>query len=430
MAGNQGDGEVLDHHGRGDCFLADIVPGALMDVGLNEVKKIENSARIIVGSMAALICVGLVMSYSVPAAQYSTEDGWLTFKQRALWLVLGALACALVYRFNLNEIEKRYQMAYGLAIFLLLLVFIPGLGMKLNNARRWIHLPMGQGQPSELAKWCIVIFVAGFIRYAGPDLIDFKKGFVRSALLIGFVCGLVVIEPDFGTTMMMGAVAGAMLLIGGARLKYVAAAVGVGLLGMVGLILHSPGRVGRVMAFLDPEKGGEAGYQQLQSLIALGSGGLFGKGLGASGRKLAFLPEPDSDFVFSVIGEELGLIGCLVVLTLLVLLVYHGLRISRLSRDPFRSLLAFGITFAIGLQSLINLAVVTACAPTKGIALPFISHGGSSLVAMMIGVGFILAVGRMEAAERRTELETAAAVNLAMAETARKNAGKKVLVNA
>jgi cell division protein FtsW len=367
-----------------------------MTKAIDAAGQIRNSVYFMLICMSALICLGLIMAYSIPAAQVSTNsaDGAITLGQRVVWLIIGAIACAIISRINLDRLERNYRWAMYLAVALLLVVFIPGLSMRLNGARRWIHMPMGQAQPSELAKWCLVIFVAGFIRKIGPDLLDLKKGFLTGMAAVGFICGLVIIEPDFGTAMLMGTVAGTMLLVGGARLKHIAVAGAAGLAGFAFLVLHSPERVDRVLAFLDPEKHADTAYQQLQSLIGIGSGGWFGKGLGASGRKLSFLPEANSDFVFAIIGEELGLVGCIAVLVCFALILYHGMRIARLSGNTFRSLLAFGVTFAIGVQALINLAVVTAVAPNKGIVLPFISHGGSSLVAMMMGVGLVLAVAR------------------------------------
>jgi len=381
-------------------------------------ERLRRSSEVMVVSMSALICLGLVMLYSVTAAQaVGGAGGWAALQKRLVWLLLGAVGLVIAWRADLGFLARQYRWALVVAVALLLLVFVPGLGVKINGARRWIRLGSQSLQPAEFAKWCLVVFVAGMAASLGRQLRDFRRGFLPASAAIGLVSALIIVEPDFGTAALMGVVGGVLLLVAGARWAHLAAVGGAGALCVALLVARSPERLTRVFAFLEPEKYSQgAAYQQMQSLIALGSGGMFGKGLGASGRKLFFLPEAPSDFIFAIIGEELGLIGALAVVALFAVFVFHGLRIATLARDSFRALVALGVTFAIGFQALINLAVVAGCAPTKGIALPFISLGGSSLVAMMIGTGLVLAVARAEIAAAKAQATMEPAMTGVLAE--------------
>ena len=365
----------------------------------SDADRMRRSSQVVSLCAAALTCVGIVMVYSIASAQsMGIGDDFAALRRRLLWLCLGGVGLLVAWQLNLDFLEKHYRAALVMTVLLLVLVFVPGVGVMRNGARRWVQFPIGRGfQPSEFVRWTFVVFFAGFIKAAGPRLRDLRQGYLAAMAAIGLTCGLIFAEPDFGTAMLIGGVGAAMLFVGGARLLHVGVTALVGIVGFGGLILQSPIRLERILAFLHPwQHARGAAYQQIQSLIAVGSGGPLGKGLGGSSQKLFFLPEVRTDFVFSVIGEEMGLVGAAGVLVLFGLLVYHGMRIVNLVEDPFRSLVAFGVVLAVGGQALVNVAVVTGCVPTKGIALPFISLGGSSLVGTMIGIGLVLAVVRTE----------------------------------
>ncbi len=359
----------------------------------------RRSARVVSLCAAALTCVGIVMVYSIASAQsMGVGDSFGALRRRLIWLCLGGVGLLVAWQVNLDFLERHYRAALGVTVVLLLLVFVPGLGVMRNGARRWVQFPIGRGfQPTEFARWTFVVFFAGFIKAAGPRLRDLRHGYLAGMAAIALVCALIFAEPDLGTAMLVGGVGASMLFLGGAKLMHVGATAFLGFAGFVALVLQSPGKLKRVFAFLYPwEHARGAAYQQIQSLIAVGSGGVLGKGLGGSSQKLFVLPEARTDFVFSVIAEEMGLLGAAGVVVLFVLLVYHGMRIVNLAGDRFRSLIAFGVIVAVGGQALMNVAVVTGCAPTKGIALPFISLGGSSLVGTLVGIGLVLSVVRTE----------------------------------
>ncbi len=293
------------------------------------------------------------------------------------------------------------------------MVLLPGVGTERNGARRWLRVGPVGFQPSEPAKIALLIAVAALAAARGERMKEFRAGFLPAMGIVGAAVGLILLEPDFGTAALVGAIGMVVALAGGVAPLPVA---GVGLLGAAGggfLIWQSPARLARVFAFLDPWAHREAaGYQVIHSLLSLGSGGLLGRGLGAGHQKLYFLPEADSDFVFAVIGEEFGLLGTLVVIFLFVALVRQGMRISATAPDLFGKLLAFGITTLIALQALIHIAVVTGSMPTKGITLPFVSSGGSSLVVVMAAVGILMNIGRRRG-KRRAADERALSPSLA-----------------
>lgn len=346
----------------------------------------------------ALVGLGLVMVFSTGAA-HSDRFGsstLLLFRQ-AVWLALGLLAMLAAYRIDYRLYEKHWKVILIATCVALALVLIPGIGTKLNGARRWLRA-FGWGiQPSEFAKIGLAIFVAAYLSTRREQMNGFVKGFLPVAGAVGAVFLLVALEPDAGTALLLGTVACLMLFVGGVRTKHLLPVAGVAAL-VFGLLVctHLDYVRGRWDAFMHPDSNPTgANFQPRQSLVALGSGGLLGKGLGCGEIKLVgFLPEPYTDFILSIIGEELGLVGVLTVLGLFVALVYHGMKVAMTAPDRFGFLLVFGLILFIGLQAAINVAVVTASVPTKGISLPLISYGGSSLLASLFSLGIVLNVTR------------------------------------
>ncbi len=292
-----------------------------------------------------------------------------------------------------------------LAIGLLAAVLVPTLGTEVNQARRWLRIPLGpmsiSFQPSEMAKWMIVFFLAGVCARIGPDIKRFWTRFLPLCVLIGLTCSLIVIE-DFGTAAFIALVSFVMLIVAGVKWWHVLTPLPFAAAGFMYILIHSPHRIARLAAFLYPERyEASIAYQATQSLIAIGSGGLWGKGLGQGVCKYGHLPYDTTDFVFAIVGEELGFVGTAGVIALFILFVFLGLAVAMRCRDRFGRLLAAGIVLTIGVQAALNIGVVTVVLPTKGIPLPFISAGGTSMLLSSAAVGVLLSI-----AARSTHEET------------------------
>lgn len=282
------------------------------------------------------------------------------------------------------------------------LVYVPHLSRHMNGSHRWIELPVpGLGdalsvQPSEIAKWAMIGLMAWYITARSKMIEEFWRGLVPALICIGGVAGFIVLE-DLGTGVLIAMVACLMLLAGGARIRYFATAVPIGVAGLVGAILMSPYRVKRVLAFMDPYADPQGiGYHTIQSLLAVSGGGGFGRGLGHGLQKFGYLPEDRTDFLFAIICEELGIAGAGLVIALFGALVWAGFAIMRKEREPVLKLLVMGIIATVGLQAIINLAVVTGLAPTKGIALPLLSSGGTGWILTAFSLGLLVAVDRSQ----------------------------------
>ena len=352
--------------------------------------------------VAALVCIGLVMIFSVCAAQSAATGAPLTgaLVRRLVWVAVGAAGLCVAAKLNLAWLEEQRALIVGLAGLMLLVVLIPAVGTARYGARRWIRLGSIGVQPSEFAKLCLLVFIAGYAKEHRSRLHTWKEGLLLPGVVIGAVCGLIFLEPDFGTAMLIGLVSLSVLMIAGSRVWQVGLAASSALPALGVMILSSPPRWRRIVAFLNPEQHSSgAAYQMIQAVTAAGSGGALGAGAGAGGQKYFFLPQSATDFIFAIIGEEFGLLGTAAVLALFAGVVWFGMRIAMRTRDPFASLVACGVTLYIGIQATIHVAVATGSAPTKGITLPFISLGGSSLVASLIGIGLLLAAARRASAE-------------------------------
>ena len=288
-----------------------------------------------------------------------------------------------------------------LAAALLVMVLVPGVGTEINEARRWLRIPLGRAsisfQPSELAKWTMVIFLAGACARLGDSIRLFWTRFLPLSGLIAVVCGLIITQ-DLGTAVFIGLISFLILVVAGARWWHVLMPLPFGIAGFIAILYYSPHRLDRLLAFLYPERYADSvAYQANQSLIAIGSGGILGKGLGQGTCKYGHLPEDTTDFIFSIIGEELGLIGTIGIILVFILFLCLGLLIVLRCRDRFSRLLAAGIVLTIGTQAALNIGVVTVVLPTKGIPLPFVSAGGTSLLLSSAAVGVLLNIAARSA---------------------------------
>lgn len=358
----------------------------------------SRDAVVLVVLVLALVAVGLVMLYSATAvtAENSTRyhDGSHFLKRQLLWVLISVAALIVAARVPYATWGRwKVPILLG-SIILLCLVFVPGVGAEINRARRWIR---GGGwflQPSEAAKLGIAVFLAGFAAADPERLKQFFRGFLPSCASVGSVCALILVEPDVGTALFVAMVMGLMLFVAGVRMRHVLPmAAAAGILLAYFAFTHTDHVRARWETFWYPERDPLGrGHQIMQSKIALGAGGTWGQGLGEGSSKLYFLPEVHSDFIFAVIGEELGFVGAAALLFLYMALGRVGYRIMRRAPDRFGFLLSFAVTTYIILQAAMNVAVVTACVPTKGIPLPFVSAGGSSLLFAMVGIGMLVNV--------------------------------------
>ncbi len=325
-------------------------------------------------------------------------------------LVMYAASCFDYHRFSFARGWFRSPTGYWLvlSIALLILVLLPQFGTEINRARRWLRIPLGpiavSFQPSELAKWATVFFLAAVCAKLGVRLRLYWKAFVPVCVVVAAVVGLIVVE-DFGTAAFIAIVAFLMLLSAGVRWWHVLTPLPFGAAGFLLMLVRSPGRMQRIAAFLHPERWTDSvGYQANQSLIALGSGRLWGKGLGEGICKYGHLPEDTTDFVFAIIGEELGFVGAAAVIGLFVIFVALGMVVVLRSRDRFGQLLAGGIVLTIALQAVLNIGVVTVVLPTKGIPLPFVSAGGTSMLLSAAAVGVLLNIAK-QSVQKLLQLE-------------------------
>jgi cell division protein FtsW len=350
-----------------------------------------------------LMVTGVVMIYSASAVLAGRQygDSLFFFKRQMLWAVVGLVAMMVASHVP-YEFWNRMALPLVLGTVVLLgLVLIPGIGIELNGSRRWFRLGPLTLQPSEAARLCTVIYLARYLMKKRNRLDEFFRDFLPPMIVIGILLALIMGESDLGTAAVLGLVAGLMLFIGGARWRHLWL---MGLLAapvLYAMIMKIGYRRQRWMAFLDPWRDPtDTGFQMIQSFLALGGGGPVGMGLGEGRQKLFFLPYPHTDFIFAVIGEELGLLGTLSVLVLFGMMAWRGLSISLKAQDPFGRHLAFGLTMMIVVQAMVNMAVVTGLLPTKGLTLPFLSYGGSSLVVNLTAVGILWNISRTVSVNR------------------------------
>ncbi len=344
-----------------------------------------------------LIGFGLVMIYSSSSiwAEYKFQDSFHYVKQQALFVLVGLFLLVLLFKMDYHILYKKSNLILGLCFLLLILVLIPGIGSVRNGSRSWFGIGSFGVQPSEFAKLALILFTSKYLSGANHSLKSYKKG-VFPILLVALLCfGLIMLQPDLGTGIVLLMSIIALLFIAGIDMKFFYIAGVLGVLGVVVLILIAPYRMDRITSFLDPWKDPlGTGFQMIQSLYAIGPGGLLGMGFLKSRQKHFYLPEPQTDFIFSIISEEFGVLGVLIVCSLFAFVLYRGIKIALHANNLFSKYLAFGFVFQMIFQALLNLMVVVGLIPVTGVTLPFLSYGGSSLLISMISVGILLNISK------------------------------------
>ncbi len=368
------------------------------DCSFAAIRSLE-PANVIMYLVTTLLVIGIIMIYSTSSAKVTESSHVLntSFLRHVMWVSIAIIGMLIVMRIDYHYLQKYSTAIFVVAIAGLVVVLIPEIGKVTFGARRWIRFGSYIGyQPSEFAKLAMIVFMSGYIVKNQEKMSTFVRGFVIPIVLIGVVSLLILKEPDFGTAMFISMISFVLIMVGGTRIVYVMFTV-IASIPHIYQIMHNipTYRYNRLLAFLDPWKDPMGiGYQIIQSWIALGSGGIAGLGMGESRQKMFFLPMSDNDFVFSIIGEEFGFIGTTCIVVMFALLTWQGIRVCKTASDSFGFFLSLGITISLGLQAAINIAVVTGSIPTKGLPLPFISTGGSSILLSMLGIGILLNVAR------------------------------------
>ena len=344
-----------------------------------------------------LTLIGLIIMFSASGVLAETRYGDSTFflKRQSLWLLFGLVVLHWVAQRDYNVWKTLAPYGLVLTFVLLVLVLLPFLGTQVNGARRWLRVAGFSIQPGEIAKLSIVLYLASFLVRKEENLITFTRGVMAPMAVVGLFAGLLLLEPDMGTAVVLTLLLFGLLFLGGAKLPHLLG-LGVCLLAVAyALIMQSDYRRRRLLNFLDPwQDSADTGFQLTQSFVALGNGGLFGVGLGDGRQKLFFLPEAHTDFVLALVGEELGFLGTGLLITLFAILIVKGFKIAGEAPDAFGRHLACGVTLLVGIQVLINMSVVSGLLPTKGLTLPFVSYGGSSLIVSLVAMGILLSISR------------------------------------
>jgi cell division protein FtsW len=356
----------------------------------------SKSAYILFLAVLGLLVIGIVMLFSTSAyARDSHGDVYFFIKRQAIWVGIGLVACIFAALMNYHFWQKTWWLWFALALAALALCYVPHIGMRINGSRRWVGYGPIAFQPSELAKIATIFFLAAwFARSEKPDA-NLLSGFVLPLAVISVPAALVLGEVDLGTTALIGATAFIVMFVAGTNLLWLGGLAFAGFGGLVIVATQISERMGRLSAFLHPQNyKDDAGLQQMQALIAWGSGGMDGLGLGNGRQKMLYLPYAHTDFIFPIIGEELGLRFSLLVVFLFVVIILCGIMIALHARDRFGLLLGCGIISLLALQAAVNIGVTTSLLPNKGLPLPFISYGGSNLAGCMFGVGVLLNIYR------------------------------------
>ena len=349
------------------------------------------------GAAVILLSAGVVMVYSASAivAADRFRDPYFFLKKQVFWALLGAGGLWLALRVDYRRLERFVLPTLIVAAVLLVVVLIPPIGQAINGTRRWIRLGPVSFQPAELAKLALVLYLAAFLARKREALEDFRRGLLPPLLVSGVLAALVLLQPDLGNCVTLVALTFALLFLAGSPVRHLGWALAPAVPLVALAVWVAPYRIRRVTAFIDPWSDPRgSGFQIIQSWLAFGNGGLVGQGIGASRQKLFYLPEAHTDFIFAVVGEELGFLGAVAIVLLFTVLVWRGLRVGLRAPEPFGAYLALGITMLIATQTLVNLGVVTGLLPTKGLPLPFISFGGSALVMTMTSTGMLLNISQ------------------------------------
>ncbi|KHE92776.1 MAG: putative lipid II flippase FtsW [Candidatus Scalindua rubra] len=380
------------------AYGKDVQSGQDAGFSFTAIRSLEPT-NVIMYLVTTFLLIGIIMIYSTSSAKV-TDSAYsmnTVFLRHVMWVSIGIIGMLTMMRIDYHYLQKYHTAILIVALAGLVVVLIPEIGTVTYGARRWVRFGSYFGyQPSEFAKLAMIIFMSGYIAKNQEKMSTFARGFVVPIILVGVVSLLILKEPDFGTAMFISMISFVLIMVGGTRIVYVIFTM-IASIPHVYQIMHNipTYRHNRLLAFLDPWKDPMGiGYQIIQSWIALGSGGVVGLGMGESRQKMFFLPMSDNDFIFSIIGEEFGFIGTTCIIVMFALLTWQGIRVCKDAPDVFGFFLSLGITISLGLQAAINIAVVTGSIPTKGLPLPFISTGGSSILLSMLGIGILLNIAK------------------------------------
>ena len=349
------------------------------------------------GVVLALVFLGVVMVYSASAiiAADRFGDPFFFLKKQLFWALLGGGLLWAALRLDYRRLERLVVPLLVVSIALLVLVLLPPFGQAINGTRRWFRIGPLSFQPVELAKFALVLYLASFLTRRGEAIRSFWQGLFPILLVAGTMALLTFVQPDLGNSLALVVLTLVLAYLAGARVKHMAWVAAAALPLVALAVALKPYRWRRMVTFVNPWDDPQgSGFQIIQSFLALGSGGLTGRGLGGSKQKLFYLPEPYTDFIFAIVGEELGLLGALGVIALFAVLIWRGLRVGLRAPDPFGSYLALGLTVMLATQTLVNLGVVMGALPTKGLPLPFVSFGGSALLMTMFSAGVLLNISQ------------------------------------
>ena len=353
--------------------------------------------KILFITVISIIIFGILMIYSASSiwANYKFNDSMHFVKQQTLFAIIGLIIMILVSKIDYKFYYKKANLILTGCLILLILVLIPGIGSVRNGSRSWFGIGSFGVQPSEAAKLGLIIFTSKYLNNSNKFLKSYKKGVFPILMIVFIFFGLIMLQPDMGTGVILFISIVALLFISGVNMKFFFILGALGIFGIIGLVIIAPYRMDRITSFVNPWKDPlGTGFQIIQSLYAIGPGGLLGRGYGNSIQKHFYLPEPQTDFIFSIITEEFGIVGAIIVIGLFIMLLYRGIKISLNAKDKFSKYLSFGMTFQIIFQACLNLMVVSGMIPVTGVTLPFLSYGGSSLLVSMTSIGIILNISR------------------------------------
>lgn len=357
----------------------------------------KKEGKLLLFAVVLISLFGALMIYSSSYvwADYKFNDPYKYLKSQGIFLILGYIIMYIVSKYPYQNYKKLSNIIFGICLTMLALVLIPGIGTVRNGSRSWFGLGGFGIQPSEFTKLGLIIFTSKYLSNNEKTLKNIKKGIFPILEVLLLIFGLIMLEPDFGTGVVIVMTIIVLLFVSGVKMNFFIKIGILGLIGVIILIIIAPYRMKRIVSFLNPWSDPlGSGFQIIQSLYAIGPGGLLGLGLGNSIQKHFYLPEPQTDFIFSIISEEFGFMGVLIVSTLFILIITSGFKIAMKCEDKFGKYLAFGITFGLAFQALLNLMVVTGLIPVTGVTLPFLSYGGSSLLISLIGMGVLLNISK------------------------------------
>ena len=357
-------------------------------------KKID---KILLFSMIVLAIFGIIMIYSASFvwAEYKFNDSFKFVKSQGIFFLIGLFLINFILKINIDFFKKKSNLILLGCFLLLILVLIPGIGTIRNGSRSWFGIGGLGIQPSEFSKIGLIIYTSKYLSNNNKLMRSIKEGVLPILLVIGIFFLLIMLEPDFGTAMVITLTLIVIIFTSGVKLSFFANIGIVGILGIVALIIVAPYRMARIVSFLNPWSDPlGSGFQIIQSLYAIGPGGLLGQGFLQSRQKSFYLPEPQTDFIFSIISEEFGILGVIIVCSLFFIIFYRSIKIALRQSDLFKKYLVFGLAFGIIIQAILNLSVVIGLIPVTGVTLPFLSYGGSSLLVSMSSIGIILNISK------------------------------------